>query len=100
MIEIGFEDVSIYMHKWPTNSWPKDLKFKELGMWQNQSMMEGLEGFTMAPLTRALDWKKDEVNVFLIDVRKEINNRDVHAYWPIYFIMGRKPFKAETPAPA
>ncbi|KAI8316423.1 putative methyltransferase tdiE [Colletotrichum sp. SAR11_59] len=100
MIEIGFEDVSIYMHKWPTNSWPKDLKFKELGMWQNQSMMEGLEGFTMAPLTRALDWKKDEVNVFLIDVRKEINNRDVHAYWPIYFIMGRKPLKAETPAPA
>ncbi|KAJ3956851.1 hypothetical protein N0V92_006601 [Colletotrichum tropicale] len=83
MVEIGFEDVCIYMHKWPTNSWPKDPKFKELGMWQNQSMMEGLDGFTMAPLTRALKWKKDEVNVFLIDVRKEINNRDVHAYWPM-----------------
>ncbi|KAF4811474.1 putative methyltransferase tdiE [Colletotrichum siamense] len=95
MVEIGFEDVCIYMHKWPTNSWPKDPKFKELGMWQNQSMMEGLDGFTMAPLTRALKWKKDEVNVFLIDVRKEINNRDVHAYWPIYFIMGRKPLKTD-----
>ncbi|KAI8310246.1 putative methyltransferase tdiE [Colletotrichum sp. SAR11_240] len=49
----------------------------------------------MAPLTRALKWKMDEVNVFLIDVRKEINNRDVHAYWPIYFIMGRKPLKTD-----
>ncbi|KAF9874707.1 hypothetical protein CkaCkLH20_07844 [Colletotrichum karsti] len=100
MAEIGFENVGIYLHKWPTNDWPRDSQFKELGMWQNESMMEGLEGFTMAPLTRALEWTKDEVNIFLIDVRKEINNRKVHAYWPTFFIVGRKPLKEKTPAPS
>ncbi|KAF4813663.1 Secondary metabolism regulator LAE1 [Colletotrichum siamense] len=86
MVDIGFEDVA-------------DPHFKELGMWNNEALMTGVEAITMAPLTRALEWLPEEVTVFLIDVRKDGNDRNIHAYWPQYILVGRKPLR-ETPAPA
>lgn len=82
MVEVGFEDVALSTYKWPTNTWPKDEHFKELGSWNNENFMTGMEAITMAPLTRALDWSPEEVRVFLIEVRKNGNDRNIHAYWP------------------
>ncbi|KAL0939160.1 methyltransferase domain-containing protein [Colletotrichum truncatum] len=96
--DAGFVDVTMSVYKWPSNGWPRAQKYKELGIWNNENMMAGLEAFSMAPLTRAHEWTREEVNVFLIDVRKDIHNRDVHAYWPIYCIIGRKPEKGESKA--
>ncbi|OLN81082.1 Trans-aconitate 2-methyltransferase 12 [Colletotrichum chlorophyti] len=83
MKEVGFVDVEMHIFKWPSNPWPKDRKYKELGAWNNENFCEGFEGFSMAPLTRAHNWKKEEVQVFLIDVRKDLRDRNMHAYWPI-----------------
>ncbi|GKT63608.1 methyltransferase domain-containing protein [Colletotrichum tofieldiae] len=81
--EAGFVDVSVNKFKWPINPWPKDPHFRELGVWQYENFVEGIEAWTMAPFTRALDWTKDEVNVFLIDVRKDMRDRGIHAYLPV-----------------
>ncbi|KAK1485031.1 hypothetical protein CCUS01_15364 [Colletotrichum cuscutae] len=93
MVEVGFEDVALNTYKWPTNTWPKDEHFKELGSWNNENFMTGMEAITMAPLTRALDWSPEEVRVFLIEVRKNGNDRNIHAYWPQHVLVGRKPVK-------
>lgn len=82
MIEAGFEDVTMHVYKWPTNGWPMDPRYREIGLWNHENTMMGLEGYTMAPLTRALDWMPAEVDVFLIDVRKDLKDRSIHAYWP------------------
>ncbi|KAH7184400.1 S-adenosyl-L-methionine-dependent methyltransferase [Fusarium oxysporum] len=58
--------------KWPSNCWPKDKKYKELGAWNNENT-------------------NLEVNVLLVDVRKELNDPNIHAYWPICSVYGRKP---------
>ncbi|KAK2050173.1 S-adenosyl-L-methionine-dependent methyltransferase [Colletotrichum somersetense] len=99
LTEIGFVDVSLSLYKWPSNPWPKDPKYKEIGELQGQNMADALEALCMAPLTRAHNWTRDEVDAFLIDVRKNIKDRSVHAYWPIYCLIGRKPEKEPTPAP-
>ncbi|KAK1508262.1 uncharacterized protein CCOS01_15923 [Colletotrichum costaricense] len=99
MEEAGFVDVTIKTYKWPVNEWPKDPHYKELGSWTHANCMEGLEGWTLAPYTRALNWTKEEVLVFLAEVRTNMKNRNIHAYWPIYSIYGRKPEeKAAEPA--
>lgn len=33
MIEAGFENFTVSSYKWPSNDWPRDVKFKELGLW-------------------------------------------------------------------
>ncbi|OLN88617.1 Trans-aconitate 2-methyltransferase 3 [Colletotrichum chlorophyti] len=83
MIEVGFEDVTLSRHKWPINDWPKDPKFKELGAWCYENNVSGIEAISMAPLTRAHNWTREEVNVFLADVRNDLKNRNYHAYFPV-----------------
>jgi len=53
--------------------------------------LDGLEGYSMALLTRGLGMSNEEVQVFLADVRKDMKNPRIHAYWPMYFVYGRKP---------
>ena len=91
MEEAGFVDVVEVVHKWPFNTWPKDPKHKELGAWNYANLTQALQGFTMAPFTRGLGWSPAEVEVLLMDVRKDLKNRNIHAYCPIHFVYGRKP---------
>ncbi|TDZ35791.1 Secondary metabolism regulator LAE1 [Colletotrichum spinosum] len=93
--DVGFLDVEMHIYKWPTNTWPKLAKYQELGVWNNANIGGGIEALSMAPLTRALGWTKEEVQVLLAGVRKDLNNRSIHAYWPIYCIFGRKPLESK-----
>ncbi|WDK12750.1 methyltransferase domain-containing protein [Colletotrichum graminicola] len=95
MKDAGFEDVQVKRFKWPTNSWPKDPKYKELGMLNYENISPNWEGFLMAPLTRALDWTKEEVLVLAMGARKDTANRNIHAYYQMWSIHGRKPLKTE-----
>ncbi|TQN66490.1 Secondary metabolism regulator LAE1 [Colletotrichum shisoi] len=100
MIQIGFEDVHIQLFKRPTNGWPKERKYKELGLWNYENFAPGWEAFTMAPLTRALGWTKEEVLIHVMEVRRDLADRNIHAYFSIYSIWGKKPKKAPEAAGA
>ncbi|KAH7137874.1 S-adenosyl-L-methionine-dependent methyltransferase [Dactylonectria macrodidyma] len=58
MAEVGFTDIVETRFKWPTNSWAKDKKYKELGLWSNENMNLALESLTMAPFTRGHGWSR------------------------------------------
>lgn len=79
MEEIGFEDVQETILYWPTNAWPRDKELKKLGVWFQHDLTEGLHS-TRAILTRGLGWTNEEVELFLINVRKDIDNKKIHAY--------------------
>lgn len=56
MEEAGFVDIVEVVHKWPMSTWPKDPEYKDLGAWQLANLLQGIQGFCMAPFTRALGW--------------------------------------------
>ena len=78
--DLGFVDVQQVLHKWPLNPWPKDRKQKELGAWTFENIMYGMEGFSLALLSRELGWSKEQVDVFLVEVRKCLRDRSIHGY--------------------
>ena len=82
MEEIGFEDVKEKKFEVATSTWPKGRKQKELGMWWQADLLDAL-GASMAALTRGLGWEPAEVERLLVDVRKNIKNRGVHAFMPM-----------------
>ncbi|EXF76336.1 hypothetical protein CFIO01_10242 [Colletotrichum fioriniae PJ7] len=98
LVKAGFVDVELRIFKWPMNGWPKDEKYKKLGLWCHENFSSALEAVCMALLTRVHGWTRDEVDIFLIDVRKDLKNRSFHAYFPIYSVVGRKPEKGEAAA--
>ncbi len=82
--EIGFVNVEKKLFKWPTNSWPKSKELKEVGLWTLANIGAGLDAISMASLTRGLGMTKDEVLVYNSAVRKDLKDRKIHAYWPMY----------------
>lgn len=84
LVDAGFINVHRKTFKWPTNSWPKDRHHKEVGLWTLANIGGGLEGLSMALLTRGCGWSKDEVLAFLTQVRKDLRDPRIHAYWPMY----------------
>ncbi|KAJ0344987.1 hypothetical protein COL154_005704 [Colletotrichum chrysophilum] len=83
MLDIGFRDVTMTKYKWPTNPWAKDAKHKKIGAWSNENLNAGVEAWAMAPFTRVHGWTRVEVQGFLVDVRKDLGDRRIHAYWPM-----------------
>ncbi|KAH6708972.1 S-adenosyl-L-methionine-dependent methyltransferase [Leptodontidium sp. MPI-SDFR-AT-0119] len=89
--DAGFVNVKEVVYKWPQSAWPRDAKFRELGLWTMENWVGGLEGLSMAFFTRGLGWSKEELEVYLVKVRQDMRNRKIHAYWPIYVVYGQKP---------
>ncbi len=81
MIAAGFEDVVEIQYKWPQNPWPRDSKYKELGMWTLHNFDYGLEGLSFALFSRGLGWQREELMPFLGKVRKDLRNMKIHSYW-------------------
>jgi hypothetical protein len=83
MIDAGFVDVVEVPFVWPQNTWPKDPKLKELGRWNLANSLDGLEGYSMALMTRAHGMSPEAVQLMLVDVRKDMKDRSIHAFWPM-----------------
>lgn len=78
--QAGFVDVHEEVYKLPINSWPKDPQFKMLGRFEESNLLDGLQAFSLQPFEKGLNWTKDEIEVYLVSVRKALSDRNVHAY--------------------
>lgn len=52
--DAGFENVVEQVYRWPIGPWIKDPLMKEIGMWNRAHWQEGIEGWSLALLTRVL----------------------------------------------
>ncbi|KMU72494.1 UMTA protein [Coccidioides immitis RMSCC 3703] len=91
MIDAGFVDVVENRFKVPLGPWPKDPHLKELGKYNRLQWQEGIEGWTMLLLTNFLGWTRDEVELYLAEVRRGLRNSKIHAYQEVTVVYGRKP---------
>ncbi|KAK1725934.1 methyltransferase domain-containing protein [Colletotrichum acutatum] len=83
LAEAGFTNIEEKIYKWPSNPWPKDPKYKELGVWTYENLGNGLSGLSLALFTRALGWSAEQLEVFLVDARKDMRDRSIHGWWPV-----------------
>ncbi|RJE25337.1 Methyltransferase [Aspergillus sclerotialis] len=90
MIDAGFKDVKEHVYKVPMGRWPKDPKLKQIGEYHLVQMLESLEPYTLALLTRVLGWTTEEVQVLISGARSELLDRKLHMYSKLYFVYGRK----------
>ncbi len=83
MEQAGFVDVVERKYEWPVGTWARGKRMKMLGMWYREDLLVGLQGFTVAVLTRALGMSKEEVEVLLVGVREDIRSNKIHIYIPV-----------------
>jgi hypothetical protein len=56
---------------------------KMLGTWYREDLLSGLQGFTVAVLTRALGMSSEEIELLLVGVRNDIKSNKIHIYIPV-----------------
>ncbi|KAK5127714.1 hypothetical protein LTR08_004323 [Meristemomyces frigidus] len=83
LTEGGFTGIEERVFKVPVGGWPKDRRMKEAGVFEMETLREGLPAIGMGFFTRVLGWKAVEVEVFFAKVREELDNRKVHMWLPM-----------------
>ncbi|PGH11709.1 hypothetical protein AJ79_04732 [Helicocarpus griseus UAMH5409] len=87
----GFQNITHRQWKMPTGPWPKDKDLKTLGAYNLLQLLEGFEGFSLAPFTRALGWTADEVQILVEGVKKDIQNPKIHSQFDFHVAYAQKP---------
>lgn len=96
MRHAGYVDIHERVDKIPMNSWPRDPFLKHIGRLWEANWLDGLSGFSYRLFgPDGLGWSQNEIEVFLVDVRKCIKDRNVHAYQKMYVVYGRRPSEEE-----
>ncbi|KAK3316842.1 S-adenosyl-L-methionine-dependent methyltransferase [Apodospora peruviana] len=94
--QAGFVNVVEQKLAIPGNPWPKGDDMKTLGLWQMTNFLDGIHAVSMTIFTRGLGMSPEEVELLLVDVRKDIKNLGVHFYFLTYFVYGQKPFEEKA----
>ena len=89
--EAGFVDVREDLYKVPVGRWPKDPRLKELGMYQREMVLDSVEPYTLALLTRLRNWTQEECQVLIAKVKGEVKDPSFHGYAKFRFTYGMKP---------
>lgn len=56
-----------------------------------QKLIDGRSGYTLLLWNNILQWPKDEYQVFLMQMRKELRSKSIHSYMTLRYVWGRKP---------
>jgi hypothetical protein len=96
---VGFVDVQQHRFKMPINGWPKDSHLKQIGYMWGTNVLEGLAAFSYQLFNKAFERTSAQIEVSLIDVRRDLVNPRIHCYMPTYIVFGRKPFPHEIRIP-
>ncbi|KAF2084074.1 S-adenosyl-L-methionine-dependent methyltransferase [Saccharata proteae CBS 121410] len=86
----GYKNVTERVIKLPIGMWPKDKVLKQVGALMMVNYLEALEAMTVGLFTTVLGWSIDEVQTFLVGVRKDMRRKDVHVYFNLHFVYGQK----------
>jgi len=89
----GFTNVRVQVFNVPIGRWPRNRTLKEIGMYWQACIEDFLQAAGLGLLVKALGWSRDEVEVFLVDVRKSLGRgyEGVHSTMPLYCVCGQKP---------
>jgi hypothetical protein len=67
---------------------------KEIGRYQREHMVLGIEPYTLGFIGKVLGWSEAECRVLIAKVANDVRNKHLHLYIRFYFVHGRKPESA------
>lgn len=91
MREVGFNKITERILHVPIGTWPKNKVLKTVGLYWRTILLDGLQAIALGPLTRGLGWQREEVEVFLVEVRRSYMDNAALMYMPLHIFYGQKP---------
>jgi SAM-dependent methyltransferase len=79
----GFINCHVKPFKIPVGPWPQDKQLRQSGLFLLVSLLEGVSGLSVRVFTNALGWSVEELEVFLLGVKKEWRKKTIHSFLPM-----------------
>ncbi|KAK5291059.1 hypothetical protein LTR99_010975 [Exophiala xenobiotica] len=70
----GFQNIKHDKIKVPLGGWPKDARL----------------GLVLKPFSKGLGWSREEIEIFLAEVRKDVDRPDIHSMSDLHVIYAQK----------
>ncbi|RSL56963.1 hypothetical protein CEP54_008530 [Fusarium duplospermum] len=93
--EAGFEKVVEKTYQVPCGAWSSDPRMKQIGAYNLAFMDESLEGFALFILREIMGWEYDEVQMFVMEMRRAIRNNKIRPYYLVTNVYAQKPETAK-----
>lgn len=90
MRETGFVNVQEVILKVPIGTWAKNKTLRLIGMYWRMAVTDLLPAMGGKPFL-SLGMSPEEIEVFLVGVRKALADTKVHSYVNFHFVYGQKP---------
>lgn len=90
MRDAGFVNVHERVFHVPLGTWPRHPDLKRVGEYWRHVLLEGLQAIALGPLTRGCGWTREQVEVFLVEVRRAYFDNSCLMYMPMYVTYGQK----------
>jgi hypothetical protein len=91
MRDSGYINVTERVLQIPLGTWAKNKVLKTVGLYWRTILMDGIQAIALGPLTRGCRWNREQVELFLIQVRKAYHDNSCLMYMPLHIIYGQKP---------
>lgn len=80
MRKAGFQNIVYRTFRWPIGPWPRDQRYKTIGGYNRLAWEDGIEGWAMFLFTNFLKWQREEVQVLIARIKRELRDPHIHAY--------------------
>ncbi|KAF4967018.1 hypothetical protein FSARC_5390 [Fusarium sarcochroum] len=87
----GFVDLEERNFKVPIGGWPKDAKQKEIGKYARATLEQDIEGYVLFMANTVEGWTKEEVEVYISLLRRELRAGKMHPYYQQKVVWAQKP---------
>ncbi|KAK7416176.1 hypothetical protein QQX98_005373 [Neonectria punicea] len=75
----------------PIGGWPKNPKHKEIGRFAQATLEQDIEGYVLFMANTVEGWTREEVEVYISLLRRELASRKMHPYYLQKAIWAKKP---------
>lgn len=87
----GFTDVQVTKFQVPVGIWPKDKRYKEMGIVYATASVSGLEAYGLKMFTNVLGWSQEKAKDLCERALQAINSRKTHGVVWHYIVTARRP---------
>ncbi|KAM0346688.1 hypothetical protein ACHAPU_005401 [Fusarium lateritium] len=93
MEKTGFVNLEEKNFKVPIGGWPKDVKMKEIGRYAQATLEQDIEGYVLFMANTVEGWTKEEVEVYISLLRRELRAGKMHPYYHQKVVWAQKPME-------
>ncbi|XXH05903.1 hypothetical protein Hte_012345 [Hypoxylon texense] len=91
MRQCGYVNVAERVFHIPIGTWPKNKTLKSVGLYWKNILLDGIQAIALGPMTRGLHWNREQVEAFLVNVRRGYHDNSMLLYMPLVCVYGQKP---------